>query len=81
MTMIKYWHIIMPLLSLSIPNLIRILKLIVHHLSPDALLYQNSIQRRGQGSLPIISLDIFLFIFHYLYKRMTYNHVTYSMFI
>ena len=70
----------MSLLSLLISNLERIIKLIVYHLSLDTHLSQISIQKKDQGSLPIISFIISLFIFHYLYKRMTYNHATHSVF-
>jgi hypothetical protein len=41
---------------------------------------QISIQKKGQGFLPIISLVIFLFLFLYLCKIMTYNHVIHFVF-
>ena len=72
---VKHWHIIIPLLSLSFSNLKGILKLIAHHLSPDTPSSQISIQRKCQSFLPIISIVIFLFLFHYLCRRMTYNYV------
>jgi hypothetical protein len=52
---VKHCIITMPLFSLSISNLKRMLKLIAHHLSPNTYLPQISIQIIGQGSLSIIS--------------------------